>query len=60
MNPFIYKWTDLFFKTITEKNITIETQSFWESEDLDKILDAQNLIFKGLSPCISLIKNLFI
>ena len=53
MNKFI-------FQNDNRKSLTIETQSFWESEDLVKILDAQNLIFKALSQCISLKKNLFI
>jgi len=50
MNRFI-------FQNDNRKNLTIETQSFWESEDLVKILDAQNLIFKSLSQCIILKKE---
>jgi len=47
MNRFI-------FQNDNRKDLTIETQSFWKSEDLVKILDAQNLIFKRLSQLISL------
>ena len=53
MNTFI-------FQNDNRKDLTIETQSFWKSQDLVKILDAQNLIFKRLGQCISLKKNLFI
>jgi len=53
MNKFI-------FQNDNRKDLTIETQSLWESENLVKILDAQNMIFKGLSQCIGLKKNPFI
>ena len=53
MNRFI-------FQNNNRKDLTIETQSFWKSEDLVKILYAQNLIFERLSQCISLKKNPFI
>ena len=48
------------FQNDNRKDLTIETQPFWKREDLVKILDAQNLIFKSLSQCISLKKNMFI
>jgi len=53
MNGFI-------FQNVKRKDLTIETQSFWKSEDLVKKLYAQNLIFERLSQCISLKKNPFI
>ena len=58
-NLFIYRWTDLFFKTKTEK-LNYLKHSRFERFDLVKILDAQKLIFTRLSQGISLKKNLFI